>query len=51
VTAVILGDLIFGDFPKWLTWIGSAVIVGSDLYVLYCERHDGRQIAPLLAQP
>jgi len=51
VTAVILGFLIFGDFPNWLTWIGIAIIVGSGLYVIYRERQDGRQIAPLPAQP
>ena len=51
VTAVILGFLIFGDFPNWLTWIGIAIIVSSGLYVIYRERQDGRQIAPLPAQP
>lgn len=51
VTAVALGYLIFGDFPNWLTWIGIGVIVSSGLYVIYRERQDGRQIAPLPAQP
>lgn len=38
VTAVILGYLIFGDFPNRLTWIGIAIIVSSGLYIIYRER-------------
>ena len=28
VWAVILGYLVFGDFPNTLTWIGIAIIIG-----------------------
>jgi drug/metabolite transporter (DMT)-like permease len=38
VTAVILGYLIFGDFPNRLTWIGIAIIVSSGLYIIHRER-------------
>ena len=38
VTAVILGYLVFGDFPNPLTWAGIAVIAGSGLYVIHRER-------------
>jgi drug/metabolite transporter (DMT)-like permease len=38
VTAVILGYLIFGDFPNAMTWAGIAVIVASGLYVIHRER-------------
>ena len=38
VTAVILGYLIFGDFPNILTWAGIAVIVSSGLYIIHRER-------------
>lgn len=38
VTAVVLGLLIFGDFPNTLTWAGIAVIVASGLYVIHRER-------------
>ncbi|MBL9051104.1 MAG: DMT family transporter [Tabrizicola sp.] len=38
VTAVILGYLIFGDFPNAMTWAGIAVIVSSGLYVIHRER-------------
>jgi drug/metabolite transporter (DMT)-like permease len=38
VTAVILGYLIFGDFPNSMTWAGIAVIVSSGLYIIHRER-------------
>ncbi|MFO1203144.1 MAG: DMT family transporter [Tabrizicola sp.] len=38
VTAVILGYLIFGDFPNTLTWIGITIIVSSGLYIIHRER-------------
>ena len=41
--AVLLGYLIFGDFPNALTWVGIAIIVGSGLYVIHRERLAGNQ--------
>lgn len=38
VGATILGYLVFGDFPDALTWIGTAIILGSGLYVFHRER-------------
>jgi drug/metabolite transporter (DMT)-like permease len=38
VTAVILGYLIFADFPNAMTWSGIAVIVASGLYIIHRER-------------
>ncbi|MES2915685.1 MAG: DMT family transporter [Pseudomonadota bacterium] len=38
VTAVILGYLIFGDFPNRMTWVGIAIIVSSGLYIIHRER-------------
>jgi drug/metabolite transporter (DMT)-like permease len=38
VVSVVLGFLVFGDFPNALTWAGIAVIVGSGLYVIQRER-------------
>jgi drug/metabolite transporter (DMT)-like permease len=49
VVSVILGFLVFGDFPNALTWAGIAVIVGSGLYVIHRERvtaSAGRAAAP-----
>ncbi len=38
VTAVILGYLIFGDFPNAMTWVGITIIVSSGLYIIHRER-------------
>ena len=38
VSAVLLGYVVFGDFPNALTWAGIAVIVASGLYVIHRER-------------
>lgn len=37
VVGVILGYLMFGDVPTMYTWIGSAVIVASGLYIGWNE--------------
>lgn len=47
--AVLLGYLIFGDFPNALTWVGILIIVGSGLYILHRERlspHQGPAALP-----
>jgi len=36
-SAVLFGWLIFGDFPDRLTWIGTAIIVASGIYVFHRE--------------
>lgn len=54
VTAAILGYLVFGDFPNWLTWCGIGVIVASGLYVIHRERLAARRqasAAPAPARP
>ena len=38
VGATILGYLVFGDFPDAMTWVGTAIILGSGLYVFNRER-------------
>lgn len=45
VVAVILGYLIFGDFPNAMTWTGIAIIVSSGLYIIRRERMTARQRA------
>lgn len=42
VAAVILGYVVFHDFPNPLTWAGIVVIVGSGLYVIHRERVQAR---------
>ena len=43
VGAVGLGYLIFGDLPDQWTWIGSAIVIGSGLYVWRRERIRARE--------
>jgi drug/metabolite transporter (DMT)-like permease len=43
VWACIFGYLMFGDVPDPQTLIGSAIVVGTGLYSLNCERTDRRR--------
>lgn len=38
VWALLLGYLLWGDFPDAMAWVGIAVIVASGLYILYREK-------------
>lgn len=38
VWAVILGFLVFGEWPDTLTWTGAGIIVSTGLYTLYREQ-------------
>ena len=52
VSAVILGFLVFGDFPNTLALAGIAVILAAGLYVIHRERKlDKVKRMPLPAQP
>ncbi len=35
--ATLLGYLVFGHFPDAWTWLGSAVVIASGIYVIYRE--------------
>lgn len=48
ITAVILGYLIFDDFPNRVTWAGIAVIVLSGLYIIHRERLAARIRRPAM---
>lgn len=43
VSATLFGWWVFGDFPDELTWLGTAVIVASGVYVFYRERRSGEE--------
>ncbi|MGI9405814.1 MAG: DMT family transporter, partial [Hyphomicrobiaceae bacterium] len=43
IPSVILGLVIFGDFPNVLTWCGIAIIVASGYYVFHRERTIARE--------
>lgn len=38
VVAIIAGVVLFGDWPDLLTWVGSAIVVGSGLFAFWRER-------------
>lgn len=42
--AILLGYLVFGDFPNSLTWIGIAIIVSSGLYIIHREQQTAARI-------
>ena len=48
IMAVILGYLIFDDFPNVMTWAGIAVIVSSGLYIIHRERLAARIRRPAM---
>ena len=50
VSAVVLGYLIFSDFPNATTWLGIAIIVSSGLYVIHRERQLSLRTKPPLAR-
>lgn len=42
ISATLIGWFVFRDFPDRLTWVGTAIIVGSGIYVFYRERQLSR---------
>ncbi|MFC7702979.1 DMT family transporter [Plastorhodobacter daqingensis] len=49
--ALVLGLLIFGDWPDGLTLMGAAIIVTTGLFTLFRERATGRRKASALRDP
>lgn len=45
VGATLVGYIAFGDFPDLWTWVGTAIILGSGLYVFHRERRAARHSA------
>lgn len=45
VNAVLLGLLLFGDFPTPSKWLGIAIIIGSGVYVFMRERRVRGKVA------
>lgn len=37
VWALMLGYVLFGDFPDWPTLLGAAVVIASGVYIIYRE--------------
>ena len=51
VAALILGLIVFGEWPDALTLLGSAIVVGTGLYMLYREVTLRRASAPASIRP
>ncbi|MEL7461233.1 MAG: DMT family transporter [Pseudomonadota bacterium] len=51
VAALILGLLVFGEWPDAITLLGSAIVVGTGLYMLYREVKLRRAIASASIRP
>ncbi len=45
IWALVLGWLVFGDWPAPLTLLGAAIVVGSGVFTLYREAQLNRRIA------
>ena len=35
--ALLIGYLLWGDWPDWISWIGGGLIIGAGLLVIYLE--------------
>ncbi len=51
VMAVIVGFVMFGDFPDLRTWVGIAVLAASGIYISLRERRLGLRRAPADLNP
>lgn len=45
ISATALGYLLFGDYPDAITWLGTAIILGSGLYLFQRERRTRQRLA------
>ena len=43
IWALLLGWIVFGDWPQVLTFVGAILIVGSGIYTMLRERWNKRQ--------
>ncbi len=44
ISATALGYLLFGDYPDAITWLGTAIILGSGLYLFQRERRTRQRL-------
>lgn len=44
VTAIILGLVVFGEWPDLWTWVGSALVVGAGIYTIWREAQLARRV-------
>ena len=49
--AILLGILMFGEWPDLWMLVGSAVVVATGLFTLYRERQVGLKKPPVAPEP
>ena len=49
VWALLLGWLVFGDWPKPVTLLGASIVIGSGVFMLLRERQINRRVAKAAA--
>jgi S-adenosylmethionine uptake transporter len=45
--AMLMGLLVFGDWPDTLTLVGSSIVVATGIFTLLRERRLGKRATPL----
>ena len=48
--AVVIGWYVWGDFPDLVTWIGSAIVIASGLYILWRETVKRVPVPPVITE-
>ncbi|MBU3029560.1 DMT family transporter [Paracoccus marinaquae] len=43
IVAILAGLLVFGEWPDFWTWLGSGLVVGAGVYVIWREAQLGRR--------
>lgn len=43
LAAIVLGLVVFGDWPDLWTWVGSGLVVGAGIYTIWREAQLGRR--------
>jgi drug/metabolite transporter (DMT)-like permease len=49
--AILMGLVVFGEWPDLTAWIGIALICGAGLYVVWRETRAAPLVPPLAAAP
>ena len=47
LTALVIGFLVFGEWPDTMTMIGSSIVVSTGIFTLYRERKISRRSGPV----
>ena len=43
LVAIVLGLVVFGDWPDLWTWTGAVLVVGAGIYTIWREAQLGRR--------